>query len=69
MIIDIVKVFLPAVGAFILGILVTPILTSYLYSHQMWKSKAAKSLWMDAKPKYSTNFTKKKKLTLRAWAA
>jgi phospho-N-acetylmuramoyl-pentapeptide-transferase len=42
MIIDIVKVFLPAVGAFILGIAVTPILTSYLYSHQMWKKKAGK---------------------------
>ncbi len=42
MIIDIVKVFLPAVGAFILGILVTPILTNFLYSHQMWKKRAGK---------------------------
>ncbi|MFH0803993.1 MAG: hypothetical protein V1896_00095 [Candidatus Zambryskibacteria bacterium] len=42
MIIDIVKVFLPAVGAFVLGILVTPILTHYLYSHKMWKKKAGK---------------------------
>jgi phospho-N-acetylmuramoyl-pentapeptide-transferase len=43
MIIDIVKVFLPAVGAFILGILVTPILTNFLYSHQMWKKKSGKT--------------------------
>jgi len=42
MIIDIVKVFLPAVGAFALGILFTPFLTDYLYSHQMWKKKAGK---------------------------
>lgn len=42
MIIDIVKVFLPAVGAFVLGILITPILTNYLYSHKMWKKKAGK---------------------------
>lgn len=42
MIEDIVKVFLPAVGAFILGVLLTPILTNYLYSHQMWKKKSGK---------------------------
>lgn len=43
MIIDIVKVFLPAVGAFMVGILFTPFLTNYLYSHQMWKKKAGKT--------------------------
>ena len=43
MIIDIVKVFLPAVGAFLVGILVTPILTDFLYSHKMWKKKAGKT--------------------------
>lgn len=43
MIIDIVKVFLPAVGAFILGILLTPFLTDYLYSHKMWKKKGGKT--------------------------
>jgi len=42
MIIDIVKVFLPAVGAFILGVLITPVLTNYLYSHKMWKKKSGK---------------------------
>jgi len=43
MIIDIVKVFLPAVGAFTIGILITPILTKFLYSHQMWKKKSGKT--------------------------
>lgn len=43
MIIDIVKVFLPAVGAFVVGILFTPFLTDYLYSHQMWKKRAGKT--------------------------
>lgn len=42
MIIDIVKVFLPAVASFALGVLLTPILTNYLYSHQMWKKRAGK---------------------------
>lgn len=41
--IDIVKVFLPAVGTFVLGILITPILTNYLYSHKMWKHKGGKT--------------------------
>jgi len=41
-IIDIVKVFLPAVGAFILGVLATPLLTNFLYSHKMWKKKSGK---------------------------
>jgi phospho-N-acetylmuramoyl-pentapeptide-transferase len=43
MIIDIVKVFLPTVGAFVLGILLTPILTNYLYANKMWKHKAGKT--------------------------
>lgn len=42
MIIDIVKVFLPAVGAFLLGIFFTPFLTDYLYANKMWKKKAGK---------------------------
>lgn len=40
MIIDVVKVFVPAAFAFIVGILLTPYLTSFLYKHQMWKKKA-----------------------------
>jgi len=42
MIIDIVKVFLPSVIAFIIGVLLTPPLTSFLYSRKMWKKKAGK---------------------------
>jgi phospho-N-acetylmuramoyl-pentapeptide-transferase len=41
--IDIVKVFLPAVATFLLGILITPVLTNYLYSHKMWKHKGGKT--------------------------
>lgn len=42
MITDIVKVFFPAICSFILGIIMTPILTNYLYKYQMWKKKAGK---------------------------
>lgn len=42
MIIDIVKVFLPSIIAFSLGIALTPLLTSYLYKNKMWKKKAGK---------------------------
>lgn len=43
MIIDIVKVFLPAVIAFVLGVLTTPLLTNYLYRNKMWKHKSGKT--------------------------
>ncbi|MFM2357382.1 MAG: phospho-N-acetylmuramoyl-pentapeptide-transferase, phospho-N-acetylmuramoyl-pentapeptide-transferase, partial [Candidatus Parcubacteria bacterium] len=42
MIIDIVKVLLPGVTAFCIGILLTPALTRFLYSHKMWKKKGGK---------------------------
>lgn len=42
MIIDIVKVILPATIAFALGILLTPFLTHYLYKYKMWKKRAGK---------------------------
>src|SRR3989338_5047074 len=42
MIIDIVKIFLPAVTAFVVGILITPPLTDFLYRHKMWKKKSGK---------------------------
>lgn len=42
MIIDIVKVFLPSVLAFIFGVLITPPLTNFLYEHKMWKKKPKK---------------------------
>jgi phospho-N-acetylmuramoyl-pentapeptide-transferase len=40
MLIDIVKVFLPSISAFVLGILMTPPLTNFLYKHKMWKKKS-----------------------------
>ena len=40
MAINIIKVILPAVVSFIIGILTTPILTNFLYKHKMWKKKA-----------------------------
>ncbi|MEK7538363.1 MAG: hypothetical protein AAB552_00835 [Patescibacteria group bacterium] len=37
--IDVVKVFLPAATAFFVGIMLAPILTSFLYKHKLWKKK------------------------------
>lgn len=42
MILDVVKVFLPSILAFGLGIGLTPVLTNFLYKHKMWKKKAGK---------------------------
>jgi phospho-N-acetylmuramoyl-pentapeptide-transferase len=42
MIADIVKITLPAIIAFITGILVTPGISNYLYRNEMWKKKAGK---------------------------
>jgi len=39
MVLDVLKVFAPATIAFFLGILITPILTHYLYKHKMWRKK------------------------------
>lgn len=38
--IDVVKVFIPTLVAFVIGIGVTPFLTHYLYKNKMWKKKA-----------------------------
>ncbi|MCI5108255.1 MAG: hypothetical protein MRY49_00210 [Candidatus Pacebacteria bacterium] len=40
--IDIVKILIPAVTSFVIGIIITPALTSFLYSNKMWKKKAGK---------------------------
>lgn len=40
MVLDVLKVFLPASTAFLIGIGITPILTHYLYKHELWKKKA-----------------------------
>lgn len=39
-VIDILKVFFPLTISFFLGIIMTPILTHYLYKNSMWKKKA-----------------------------
>jgi phospho-N-acetylmuramoyl-pentapeptide-transferase len=39
---DVVKIFLPTALAFIIGILITPIVADYLYRNRMWKKKAGK---------------------------
>jgi len=41
-ILDLAKVFLPSILAFAVGILITPILTHYLYKYKMWKKKGGK---------------------------
>lgn len=43
MTLDIIKVFVPALIAFALGILLTPILTHYLYKYKAWKKKGGKT--------------------------
>jgi len=62
MIIDIVKVFLPAVGTFILGILLTPLLTNFLYSHKMWKKKAGKTALDGSEAKIFNELHKEKEV-------
>ena len=36
---NLIKVILPSFIAFVIGILVTPILTKYLYKYKLWKKK------------------------------
>lgn len=40
MVIDVVKIFFPLTLSFFLGILLTPLLTHFLYAKQMWKKQA-----------------------------
>ncbi len=37
---DIVKIFLPTTIAFIIGMLIVPFLSNFLYKHKMWKKKS-----------------------------
>ncbi len=46
--IDVVKIFLPTAVAFFVGIVMTPILTNFLYRHKMWKKSSVK-LTMDGR--------------------
>lgn len=43
MILDIVKIFLPAILSFGIGILITPTIAHFLYTNKMWKKKAGKT--------------------------
>ncbi len=53
-IIDIVKVFIPAALSFFLGIVLTFPISSYLYRHEMWKKKGGKvALNGDATPLFN----------------
>ncbi len=42
MLLDLVKIFIPAVLSFAIGIAATPLLSRYLYRRQMWKKRAGK---------------------------
>ena len=42
MILDIVKIFIPATIAFIVGVVITPVVSAWLYRNEMWKKKAGK---------------------------
>lgn len=42
MLLDLIKVFLPSLLAFALGIGITPVISHYLYTHRMWKKKTGK---------------------------
>ena len=39
---DIVKVIFPAVTAFVVGIVITPFVTHYLYKYKIWKTNGGK---------------------------
>jgi phospho-N-acetylmuramoyl-pentapeptide-transferase len=40
----ILKVFIPTAIAFVVGIIITPLVTHYLYKHRAWKKKAGKGI-------------------------
>ena len=40
---DIVKVLVPAIGSFVIGMAITPILTHYLYKYKAWKKQPGKT--------------------------
>lgn len=51
---DILRIFIPATLSFLIGIMLTPFLTHYLYSRKMWKPSAGK-IGMDGKPAETFN--------------
>ena len=40
---DVLRIFIPATLAFLIGIGITPVLTHFLYKNRMWKPKAGKT--------------------------
>lgn len=40
---DVIRVLVPAVTAFVIGIAITPIVTHYLYKYRAWKKRAGKT--------------------------
>jgi len=49
LIINVVKVIIPAVFSFFVGMIITPFLTNFLYKHKMWKKKSV-TLSSDGRP-------------------
>ncbi len=45
----VIKVFIPAIAAFVIGILLAPLLTHYLYKYRLWK-KVATKIALDGTP-------------------
>ncbi|MBX2866874.1 hypothetical protein KTR10_02890 [Candidatus Kaiserbacteria bacterium] len=40
---SIIKVFIPTILAFVIGIVITPIITHFLYKHKVWKKQGGKT--------------------------
>lgn len=47
--IDVLKVLIPAISTFVLGVLLTPLLTHYLYKYKAWKKRST-SVSVDGTP-------------------
>src|SRR5438045_632757 len=39
---DVVKVFIPTIASFLVGLAITPFVTYYLYKYKMWKKSSVK---------------------------
>lgn len=37
---DIIKIFLPSIVAFVIGVLITPLVSNFLYKNKLWKKKS-----------------------------
>ncbi len=62
MIIDFVKIIIPSIAAFSLGILIAPILISYLYKNKAWKKKSGKEAWDGTEAKVFNSLHKEKEI-------